>query len=146
MPQDLDPEGKRLPIRIDSTSNGEFLPLELTSAQKLTNQIAHETADENSRRLGIGRRAFLASSAGAAATLAACNTANPGAGGRTGVQQASMLPNKRLSPFFLATVQATEEAIVNALIAAETMSGINGNTKHAIPHDRLQQAMKKYNR
>jgi L-aminopeptidase/D-esterase-like protein len=76
----------------------------------------------------------------------AFSTANPGAGARTGVQQASMLPNDRLSPFFLATVQATEEAIVNALIAAETMSGINGNTKHAIPHDRLQQAMKKYNR
>lgn len=82
MPQDLDPEGKRLPIRIDTTSNGEFLPLELTSAQKLTNQFAHETADENSRRLGIGRRAFLASTAGAAATLAACNAANPNAGGR----------------------------------------------------------------
>jgi D-aminopeptidase len=47
---------------------------------------------------------------------------------------------------FLATVQATEEAIVNALVAAETMTGINNNTKHAIPHDRLQQAMKKYNR
>jgi D-aminopeptidase len=47
---------------------------------------------------------------------------------------------------FLATVQATEEAIINALVAAETMTGINGNTKHAIPHSRLQQVMKEYNR
>ena len=76
----------------------------------------------------------------------AFSTANPGRGARTGVQHAGMLPNDQLSPFFLATVQATEEAIVNALIAAETMSGINGNTKHAIPHDRLRQVMKKYNR
>ena len=44
------------------------------------------------------------------------------------------------------TVQATEEAIVNALVAAETMTGINGNSSHAIPHDRLQAALRKYNR
>ena len=79
---DLDPDGTRLPIRIDGTSNGEFIPLELTPAQRLTNQIAQTTASENSRRLGIGRRAFMVSSVGAAATLAACNAANPGAGGR----------------------------------------------------------------
>ncbi|MBD2841235.1 amidohydrolase family protein [Erythrobacter rubeus] len=79
---DLDPDGKRLPIRIDETSNGEFLPISLTPEQHLTNRIAHESASENARRLGLGRRAFLVSSAGAAATLAACNSANPGAGGR----------------------------------------------------------------
>jgi D-aminopeptidase len=76
----------------------------------------------------------------------AFSTANPGVGARTGIQKADMLPNDQMSPLFLATIQATEEAIVNALVAARTMTGINGNTKHAIPHDRLQQAMKKYNR
>ena len=76
----------------------------------------------------------------------AFSTANSGAGARTGIQKTEMLPNDQMSALFLATVQATEEAIINALVAAETMSGINGNTKHAIPHDRLQQAMKKYNR
>jgi D-aminopeptidase len=76
----------------------------------------------------------------------AFSTANPGVGARTGIQKADMLPNDQMSPLFLATIQATEEAIVNALAAARTMTGINGNTKHAIPHDRLQQAMKKYNR
>lgn len=83
--RDLDPEGTRLPIRIDTTSNGEFLPRELTHEQLLTNSIAHATASDNSRRLGMGRRAFLVSSAGAAATLTACNTANPDAGGRYAV-------------------------------------------------------------
>ena len=82
MRNDLDPDGTRLPIRIDETSNGEFFPLTLTPRQKLANRLAHAAADENSRRLGLGRRAFLTSSAGAAATLAACNAANPGAGGR----------------------------------------------------------------
>lgn len=79
---DLDPEGRRLPIRFDGTSNGEFLPRGLTPAQKAANALAHETASDNARRLGIGRRAFLTSSMGAAATLAACNRANPDAGGR----------------------------------------------------------------
>lgn len=79
---DLDPDGERLPIRIDGTSNGEFLPQKLTPAQELTNRLAHDAASENAKRLGLGRRAFLVSSAGAATTLAACNAANPGAGGR----------------------------------------------------------------
>jgi L-aminopeptidase/D-esterase-like protein len=57
-----------------------------------------------------------------------------------------MLPNDRINPVFAATVQATEEAIINALVAAETISGVDGNTAYAIPHDRLKQIMKKYNR
>ncbi|MCO6488912.1 MAG: P1 family peptidase [Phaeodactylibacter sp.] len=51
-----------------------------------------------------------------------------------------------LNPIFLATVEATEEAIVNAMVAAQTMTGINGNTIHAIPHGRLREIMREYNR
>ncbi len=58
----------------------------------------------------------------------------------------TMLPNDRMNPLFEATVQATEEAIVNALIAAETMTGVDGHKVIALPHDRLKQVMKKYNR
>ena len=57
-----------------------------------------------------------------------------------------MLSNDDMSPLFDATVEATEEAIVNALIAAETMSGIDGHKVVALPHDRLKQVLKKYNR
>ncbi len=57
-----------------------------------------------------------------------------------------MLPNDQISPLFEATAAATEEAIVNAMIAAETMEGINGNKVYAIPHDRLVAALKKYGR
>jgi len=76
----------------------------------------------------------------------AFSTANPGVGNRTGVQQAQMLANDQMDPLFLATVQATEEAIINAMISAQTMTGINGNKKYALPHDRLMEAMKKYGR
>jgi L-aminopeptidase/D-esterase-like protein len=57
-----------------------------------------------------------------------------------------MLPNERLNPLFAAAAAATEEAIVNALVAAETMRGIDGNTVHALPHDRLREVLRKYNR
>lgn len=63
-----------------------------------------------------------------------------------GVANVVMLPNEKINPIFEATVQATEEAIVNALVAAETMKGYNGNTVFALPHDRLKAALKKYNR
>ena len=58
----------------------------------------------------------------------------------------SMLPNEKINMLFWATAQATEEAILNALVAAETMKGYNGNTAFALPHDRLKEVMKKYNR
>ena len=51
-----------------------------------------------------------------------------------------------MGPLFRATVEATEEAVINALVAARTMTGINGNTAHALPHDRLQAALRKYGR
>jgi len=56
------------------------------------------------------------------------------------------LNDQRLDPFFQATVEATAEAVLNALVAAETMTGRDGNTMHAIPHDRLQEVMRKYGR
>jgi D-aminopeptidase len=57
-----------------------------------------------------------------------------------------MVPNDRMNPLFAATVEATEEAIINALVAAETMTGANNHTVIALPHDRLRAALKKYNR
>ncbi len=76
----------------------------------------------------------------------AFSKANPGAHGKGKVSEVRMLSNDLNTGLFLATVQATEEAIVNALVAAETMTGINGNTVYALPHDRLRDALRKYNR
>jgi len=76
----------------------------------------------------------------------AFSTANPGVAQDSGITAVQMLPNDRINPLFNAIVQATEEAIVNALVAAETMEGINGNKVYALPHDRLKEVMRKYNR
>ena len=83
MKQRIDPEGARLPIKLDSTSNGEFMPVALSRANREANQLAHEAASRNAKRLGVTRRAFLVSACGAASTLLAFNTANAAAG-RTG--------------------------------------------------------------
>jgi L-aminopeptidase/D-esterase-like protein len=95
--------------------------------------------------LGIGLVGGLGEN-GSGDIFLAFSTANPGAAKRGGVQDLTMLSNDDINLVFEATVQATEEAILNALVAAETMTGINGNTVHALPHDRLREALKKYNR
>ena len=76
----------------------------------------------------------------------AFSTANSNVAFSDGTVNVEMLPNWMISPLFEATVQAVEEAIINTLVAAETMEGINNNKVWALPHDRLIQIMKKYNR
>ena len=95
--------------------------------------------------LGLGRDGSY-SGDGSGDIFIAFSTANPGAVGSKGVHDLKMLPNDKLDPIFLATVQATEEAIVNAMVAAETMTGINDRTVIALPHDKLREVLKKYNR
>jgi uncharacterized protein len=65
----------RLPIKLDETSNGEFEPIPLSPEHRYANQLAHEAATRNAKRLGLSRRTFLVSSMGAAATLLAFNRA-----------------------------------------------------------------------
>jgi L-aminopeptidase/D-esterase-like protein len=76
----------------------------------------------------------------------AFSTANPEVSKNEGIAHLEMLPNDQITPLFEATAAATEEAIVNAMVAAETMEGVNGNKVYAIPHDRLVAALKKYGR
>ena len=76
----------------------------------------------------------------------AFSTANKDAANREIEKSVTFLPNDFMNPFFLATAQATEEAILNALISAETMVGINGNRVYELPHERLIEILKKYNR
>ena len=95
--------------------------------------------------LGIARNGGIGGNS-SGDIFVAFSTANPGAGKNSGLVSLQMLPNDRINPLFAATVQATEEAIINAMIAAETMTGINGSIVYAIPHDRLKEVMKKYNR
>jgi D-aminopeptidase len=76
----------------------------------------------------------------------AFSTANPGAAEYKGVRKVNMLPNDQINPLFLATVRATEEAVINAMIAARTMTGIDDRTVIALPHQELIEVMRKYNR
>ncbi|HNK29722.1 MAG TPA: P1 family peptidase, partial [Ferruginibacter sp.] len=76
----------------------------------------------------------------------AFSTANTGAFQRDRFTQVDVLPNDFIDPLFEATVQATEEAIINALVAAETMEGINGNKSYGLPHKLVTDILKKYNR
>ena len=76
-----DPQGRRLPIKLDSTSNGEFVPVPLSPANRAANQFAHAAATKNAQRLGLSRRKFLISSCGAASALLAFNGAHGRAGG-----------------------------------------------------------------
>jgi D-aminopeptidase len=108
--------------------------------------IAHQLK-RLARRAALGvARTGSTSGDGSGDIFVAFSTANSGASKSGGTVQVTMLPNDRMNPLFEATVQATEEAIVNALIAAETMTGVDGHKVIALPHDRLKQVLKKYNR
>src|SRR5271170_403649 len=95
--------------------------------------------------LGLGRDGSY-SGDGSGDIFIAFSTANAGAALASHATQISMLPNDDINPVFLATVQATEEAVVNAMVAGKTMTGVDGHTVVALPHDRLREVLQKYNR
>jgi uncharacterized protein len=84
MKQRTDPEGTRLPVKLDTTSNGEFMPVALSPANRAANRLALEAATRNAQRLKRTRRDFLISACGAATTLLAFNAANAAAGSSGG--------------------------------------------------------------
>jgi D-aminopeptidase len=107
--------------------------------------IAHQLK-RLARRAALGvARTGSTSGDGSGDIFIAFSTANTGAA-KANVAQLSMLANQSMNPIFEATVQATEEAIINALVAAETMTGIDNHKVFAMPQDRLKAVMKKYNR
>ena len=98
------------------------------------------------RRASLGlARTGATSGNGSGDIFIAFSTANAGAASAP-VAQVQMVSNDRMNAIFNATVQATEEAIINALVAAQTMQGVDGRTIEALPHDRLRAVMKQYGR
>src|SRR6202162_1065500 len=95
--------------------------------------------------LGLGRDGSISGN-GSGDIFIAFSTANSGAAAAAHVVDLKMLPNDLIEPVFAATVQATEEAVINAMVAAETMTGIENHKVIALPHDRLRAVLKKYNR
>jgi D-aminopeptidase len=99
------------------------------------------------RRATMGlARTGSTSGNGSGDIFVAFSTANSQAAKSTGVRDLKMLPNDEMNPLFEATVQATEEAIVNALVGAETMTGVDDHRVIALPHRRLQEVLKEYNK
>jgi L-aminopeptidase/D-esterase-like protein len=109
--------------------------------------LAHQTKRLARRAsLGLARNGSIAGN-GSGDIFVAFSTANPGAATEgKGTRTLAMLPNDSMNGLFAATVQATEEAIVNAMVAAETMVGRDGHRTLGLPHDRLRAVLKKYNR
>ncbi len=99
------------------------------------------------RRATMGlARTGSTSGNGSGDIFVAFSTANTEAAKSSGLRDLKMLPNDEMNPLFEATVQATEEAIVNALVAAETMTGVDNHRVIALPHQRLREVLKEYNK
>jgi L-aminopeptidase/D-esterase-like protein len=94
---------------------------------------------------GLGRTGATSGN-GSGDIAIAFSTANPGASAAPETAAVSMVSNRRISTLFTATAEAVEEAIINALVAGETMTGANGRTVNAIPHDKLREVLRKHNR
>jgi L-aminopeptidase/D-esterase-like protein len=126
----------------DIAERGSIIVVVATDAPLLAHQlkrVAHRVT------LALGRTGSI-SGDGSGDIFIAFSTANPGAATATQAAQVAMLPNGSLDPVFGATVEATEEAIVNAMIAARDMTGIQGHRVIALPHAALQDVLRKYNR
>jgi len=137
------PVGKEIPDHPAYESDtGSIIVVVATDAPLIPTQLKRVAKRVS---LGLGRDGSY-SGDGSGDIFIAFSTANPGAISPKGLHQLTMLPNDSLDPIFLATVRATEEAVVNAMVAAETMSGADNHTVIALPHDRLREVLKKYNR
>ena len=138
-----------VPVCTDMTENlvwsqelGSIIIVVATDAPVVPHQLKRVA---RRAALGLARTGSTASNYSGDIFIA-FSTANPEVAKPSGIAHLTMLLNNRMDPIFEATVHATEEAIVNALVAAETMTGIDHHRVMAIPHDRLRQDLKKYGR
>ncbi len=137
------PVGKEIPEHpVYSNDTGSIIIVIATDAPLIPTQLRRVARRAS---LGLGREGSY-SGDGSGDIFIAFSTANAGAADPRSIRDLKMLPNDSLDPIFLATVEATEEAIVNAMVAAETMTGINDRTVIALPHDKLREVLHKYNR
>jgi len=124
------------------SERGSIIVVVATDAPVLSHQLKRLARRVS---LGLGRNGSI-SGDGSGDIFIAFSTANPHAEGGKTVVDLKFLPNDALDPVFAATVQATEEAIINAMVAAKTMTGIENHKVIGLPHDRLREVLKKYNR
>jgi D-aminopeptidase len=133
------PAGPREP----EIEEGSIIVIVATDAPVLPHQLKRLATRV---ALGIGRTGGFGSNSSGDIFLAFSTANAKAAGGGDDVQRVEMLPNARMNALFYATVQATEEAVLNAMLAATTMTGADGLRVYALPHDRLLAALRKYGR
>lgn len=127
---------------VDQKELGSLIVVIATDAPLLPHQLKRLT-----KRVPMGMaRVGGTGGNGSGDIFIAFSTANRDAAKRKGERSLTMLPNDEMDAFFDATIQATEEAIINALIAGETMVGFNNNKVYSLPHDEITQLLKKYSR
>ncbi|MGC1834902.1 MAG: P1 family peptidase [Candidatus Acidiferrales bacterium] len=136
------PVGYEIPLDTHRNDIGSIIVIVATDAPLLPHQLKRIARRVT---LGLGRLGSISGN-GSGDIFIAFSTANGGAGLAQKSANVQTLANGQMDPLFEATVQATEEAVVNAMIAAKTMTGINRHTVEALPHDRLREVLKKYNR
>ncbi len=136
------PVGKEIPEQPAYGDEGSIIIVVATDAPLLPNQLKRIA-----RRATMGlARTGSSSGNGSGDIFIAFSTANSGAWNAKRLGDAKFVPNEEMNPLFDATVEATEEAIVNAMVGAQTMTGADNHTVIALPHDRLREVLKKYNR
>ena len=123
-------------------SRGSIIIVVATDAPLLPHQLKRIARRAS---LGVARTGGTAGN-GSGDIFVAFSTANPGAASGQPVAPLSMLSNARITRLFDATVEATEEAIINAMVAAETMVGRDGNRSEALDHERMREILQRYNR
>jgi L-aminopeptidase/D-esterase-like protein len=140
------PVGAEIPVAPprsgDDHELGSIIIIVATDAPLLPHQL-----ERVARRAALGlARTGSTSGNGSGDIFIAFSTANAKAAGAHDVAAVQMLSNDRISAVFAATAQATEEAIVNALVGGETMKGAGDRTIQALPHDTLKALLRKYGR
>ena len=136
------PVGYEIPLDAHRSDVGSIIVVVATDAPLLPHQMKRIARRVT---LGLGRLGSISGN-DSGDIFIAFSTANDGAGLAQKSASVLALANGQMDSLFEATVQATEEAVVNAMIAAKTMTGVNGHTVEALPHDRLREVLKKYNR
>jgi L-aminopeptidase/D-esterase-like protein len=130
------------PSGMEPEETGSIIVVVATDAPLLPHQLKRVATRVT---LGVGRMGGLGGNS-SGDIFVAFSTANTNAAASTGHPVVTFIPNDEINPVFESTVQATEEAIVNALVAAETMNGANDLKVTALPHDRLRDVLRRYNR
>ena len=124
------------------SENGSIIVVLATDAPLLPHQLKRLAGRVS---LGIGKTGGIGGN-GSGDIFLAFSTANTNAFSRTTKTMVTMYSNDLMNDLFAATIEATEEAVINALVAATTMKGINDNTIFALPHEETINILKKYKR